>query len=310
GGGFGPRFGGNRQNREPGGPPGGGRVGRGPDFFESRDTEVPQQTLLYDPYEEMMSRRQAAGPAEAPQVLDSVRLASGADAPKLPDAVLAQAKTPMPPVPVTGPGGVDLILPRGTVTATPLGEFGAVIITANNQADLELVRQILRQLEEYLRREAAAGPKLEVIELQYADAVEMVNLLNQLSARATYGPAAQRQQPGGGGFPFGGAVGQPQAQQLGGGGSVFLLPLARRNAALMFGPDLRFPYYRELIKQPDTKNTNLPIPIKLKKASAQLVANQLTQFYNQRYNAAGETSANNLTPFTYHTTSTTLFVHT
>src|SRR5262249_53276448 len=217
-------------------------------------------------------------------------------------------KTPMPPVPVKGPGGVDLILPRGTVTATPLGEFGAVIITANNQADLELVRQILRQLEEYLRREAAAGPKLEVIELQYADAVEMVNLLNQLSARATYGPAAQRQQPGGGGFPFGGAVGQPQAQQLGGGGSVFLLPLARRNAALMFGPDLRFPYYRELIKQLDTKNTNLPIPIKLKKASAQLVANQLTQFYNQRYNAAGETSANNLTRFTYDTSSNTIFV--
>src|SRR5262249_53361622 len=99
-----------------------------------------------------------------------------------------------------------------------------------------------------------------------------------------------------------------QAQQLSGGGSVFLLPLARRNAILMFGPDLRFPYYRELIKQLDTKNTNLPIPIKLKKASAQLVANQLTQFYNQRYNAAGETSANNLTRFTYDTSSNTIFV--
>src|SRR5262249_35829150 len=145
-------------------------------------------------------------------------------------------------------------------------------------------------------------------ERRHAAAVETGNLRSQLAARARSGPAAQRQQPGGGGFPFGGAFGQPQAQQLSGGGSVFLLPLARRNAILMFGPDLRFPYYRELIKQLDTKNSNLPIPIQLKQATAQLVANQLTQFYNQRYNAAGETSANNLTRFTYDTSSNTLFV--
>ena len=134
-------------------------------------------------------------------------------------------------------------------------------------------------------------------------------MVNQLGARAAYGAAATQprpgQGPGGGGFPFGGAFGG-QAQQQTAGGSVLLLPVARRNAILMFGPDIRFPYYEGLIKQFDIKNTNLPVPIPLKKASAQQVANLLTQFYTQRY--VGETQANDLIRFAYDTSSNTIFV--
>jgi hypothetical protein len=167
--------------------------------------EVPQQTLLYDPYEEMILRRWAAetvaavGQGEGVQVLDPIRLAPGADeAPKAPADVLAQAKTPPAgppgaPPPKGGVGTFDLIGPRGSVEFTPLPEFGAGIITANNQADLELALKIVKQLQEYLRSpEALANaPKLKIVELKYGDAVELTNLVNQLGARARGRSAAR-----------------------------------------------------------------------------------------------------------------------
>ena len=87
---------------DPGTTPGLPEVGRGPDFFEQRDMDVPQQTLLYDPYEETMSLRRAGGPArpaDPVQVLDAVRLASGDDRSRAAGDLLAQAKRPtrLPP---------------------------------------------------------------------------------------------------------------------------------------------------------------------------------------------------------------------
>jgi type II secretory pathway component GspD/PulD (secretin) len=337
GGGGGGRPGGrSNRNGEPPGTPGIPEIGRGPDFFEQRDMEVPQQTLLYDPYEEMMALRRAGGPTVAGNgvyVLDTVKLASGTDAPTLPAELLAQAKTapggqPIPPVgapvfpstpgapgtsvaPKTG-GTFDLIGPRGSVTASPLTEFGAVIVTANNQADLELALKIIKQLQEYLKSDAAIAnaPKVKLVDLQFGDAVEVANIVNQLGSRATYGTAGTQprpaQGPGGGGFPFGG-VGA-QAQQQAAGGSVLLLPIARRNAILMFGPEIRFQYYESLIKAIDLKNTNVPVSIPLKRASAQQVANLLTQFYNNRYSPTGETATSDLVKFSYDTSTNTVLV--
>jgi type II secretory pathway component GspD/PulD (secretin) len=311
--GGGNRAGGNRSNPPPGTLPGIPDVGRGPDFFEQRDMEVPQQTLLYDPYEEVMSLRRAGGPAAAGdgvQVLDPVKLATGADEPKAPD-LLAQAKLPPAGQPVP-PGGApkgaqfDLIGPRGTVTFTPLNELGVGILTANNQADLQLALQIIKQIEDFLKspEAALAGPKLKIVELQWGDAVEITNLVNQLGTRASTGQVPRPQQQGA--FPFGGAFGAQNQQLQGGAGSVLLLPLSRRNAILMFGPELRFAYYENLIKQLDSKNTNQPVPIPLKKASAQQVATLINQFNNQRY--PDQSAQGDLIRFMYDTSSNTVWV--
>ena len=73
---------------------------------------------------------------------------------------------------------------------------------------------------------------------------------------------------------------------------------------MLFGPDLRFKYYEGLIQQLDLRNTNVPVAIPLKKASAQQVANQLTNFYATRYPNAGD----NLIRFTYSTSANTVYV--
>ena len=70
--------------------------------------EVPQQTLLYDPYEEAMNLRRAGGtsptrPQDEVQELPPIRLAGATDAPATPPARqipadrLAQARLPIPP---------------------------------------------------------------------------------------------------------------------------------------------------------------------------------------------------------------------
>src|SRR5205807_1779495 len=74
----------------------------------------------------------------------------------------------------------------------------------------------------------------------------------------------------------------------------------------LFGGELRFPYYKALIKQFDIRNTNLPISVPLKKASAQQVANLLTQFYAQRY--VGENSTGDLIRFSYDTSSNSVII--
>jgi len=303
-GGLGGGRGGGR-NRAPAPPPISGAVSGGPDFFEHRDMDVPQQTSLFDAFEESLKLRQASG---EPQVIDPVHLAGAKEilpTDPVPGVLLAQAKTD-PPVAEPKKGPFDLIGPRGSVTVSPLNEFGAVIVTANNQADLELALKIIKQLEEYLKTEAAtSGPKLEFVELEFGDAVGIVNLVNQLGSRATLGASAATTRPQQQTNPFA-QFGQQQQQQSSAGGSVLLIPIPRRNSILMFGPDLRFEYYRKLIKDLDIKNTNLPTVIPLKKAQAQQVATYLTRFYAARY--PNETATGNLIRITYDTSSNSLIV--
>ena len=285
--------GGNRQ-RSPDQPP--EDLGRGPDFFEQGDMDVPQQTLLYDPYEDMMSRRAAESrrtSAGSPS-LDPIRLASGNDARHLPDVMLAQAKTepPVPPVgPKKGVAGLDLIGPRGPVSASPLNEFGRVIITANNQADLDLVLKIIEQLQKEIREDAAtSGPSMKLIELQNADAVEVAATVNQLGARAFVGPTV---------------VTNNQANQAN-GGSVLVLPVAKTNSILLFGGDIRFPYYEKLIKDLDVRNVLLPVEIKIKNRSAQWIATYLTNLYAVRY--PNENQTGNLVRITYNPSANSVLV--
>ena len=96
GGGRGGRGGGGYREPPDWGPTLGLPEGRGPDFFEQRDMDVPQQTLLYDPYEEMIGPAAArgarsagrAGPGPGPRSGSP----AGTDKSELPGDMLAQAK--------------------------------------------------------------------------------------------------------------------------------------------------------------------------------------------------------------------------
>ncbi len=93
-------------------------------------------------------------------------------------------------------------------------------------------------------------------------------------------------------------------QNQGGSGSVLLVPLPKRNAIMLFGPDLRFKYYEGLIEKLDLPNSNGLVEIQLKKASAQQVAQQLTTFYASRY----PNQTDNLIRFTYNTATNAIYV--
>ncbi len=287
------------KSRAPAPPPIGGALSGGPDFFDHRDMDVPQQTSLFDAYEDSLKNRQASS---EPMIINPVRLVGAKDivpASKVPATFVAQAKKDpvVEPKVEPKPGSVELTGPRGPVAITPLPEFGRVIVTANNQADLELALKIIEQLRKEIEKEGAeGGPKLEFVELEFGDAVEIVSLVNQLGSRATQGTAATR--------PQAGQVGQQI--QTSTGGSVLLIPVARRNSILMFGSELRFEYYKKLIKDLDIKNTNLPTVIPLKKAAAQQVATYLTRFYAARY--PEDTTNGNLIRITYDTRSNSILV--
>jgi type II secretory pathway component GspD/PulD (secretin) len=255
--------------------------------------DVPQQTPLYDPYEENLKLMQAGLPPITTGIPapPGLRLASGQapQAGELPSTLLAQAKTKVnPPIVSKTPGGLDLIVPRGPVFVSPLNEFGAVVITANNQADLELALKIIKQLEDHLKQSASNGPAMKIVELEFGDAVEIAAMVNRLGAQAQYGQQAQ--------------FANVQNQSL--SGSVLAIPLPKLNSIMLFGPELRFPYYENLIKQFDVRNTNVPYEIQLKKGSAQQIANQLNTFYATRYPGQGD----NLVRITYSTPANAIYV--
>ncbi|WP_029631737.1 secretin N-terminal domain-containing protein, partial [Zavarzinella formosa] len=202
--------------------------------------------------------------------------------------------------PKTGPGGLELISPRSPVFVDPLDELGAIIITANNQADLDLVLKVIGQLKEFLLKEGRnAGPKMRILQMEHADAVEIVYIMNQVFARARGLTAPQQQQ--------GGLGGVNAQQQLAASNSIYMLPLGRSNSILILAPELRLDYYIEEIKKLDKPNAgNALRPFPLKKASSQQVATLITQFYNTRY--TGETNATNLVRVSYDTSSNTVFV--
>src|SRR5262249_33174472 len=152
-----------------------------------------QQTLLYDPYEENLKLMQAA-----PQLPRTAKLpdkftypsdirgvsATGQFVPaRLPSTFPIQDKEKekeKESVPPKKAGTWELTSPRSPVTVSPLREFGRVIITANNQSDLELVMKIIEELQRQLREEADTGLKLELVPLENADCVEVAAMINNL----------------------------------------------------------------------------------------------------------------------------------
>jgi len=321
GGGFSP-FGGGGFSPGGGGSPGGGRGSRGgggsrpsdgdergPGFFESRGTDSPQRTLIYDPRTDprVVQARHAGVQLAAHQ--------QPKDEPKKDEPKKDSAKKD---------GTEDIRGPRSTVIVEALEEIGVVIISANNQADLEEAMKILRVIEEISKE---AEPTIHIQALEHGDATAITNILNQVLTRIQVVPGgnvltpapAQGQGLGQGRTGTGGGLGNilgglqqggiQGGQQQSSTGSILMLPLPRFNSILIGAPKSRLDYVIAEIKKLDRPNAQQGAAhaFPLKKASAQIVAGQLTQFYAQRY-SPGESSQQNQVRFAFDVSTNTVLV--
>jgi type II secretion system protein D len=269
----------------------------GPGFFAHGVKDDPQEFVLYDPQRD--------------RVLSAPRSGKGAENFQL---VKLEEQQPPPgqPPPTTAPRA-----PRGPVTAEALPELGVIVLSASSQADL---LQALRLIEFIQQIGAVAEIRIQIVELQTADATSVANTLTQLYTRVIASPAGNVRAPGvptapgvprPGVPPVPGAPAQPpvpagaptaqppgaqpaqqaptQAQQL---ASVTLLPLPRINGILLAAPRARFDDVINEIKRLDVSSRpqGQTVPFPLRKASAQRVVAVLEPFFRNRY-APTETDA-------------------
>ena len=217
---------------------------------------------------------------------------------------------PTPPGPIQpvqpGPGG---LAPRGTVTAIPIPGLDVTVIRATNASDLQLILDLIEHLQEINK---AAVPRLEVVPLEYQDCNVMADFLTMLFSRVIVaGPGGNylAQPPGAGGIGgiggFGGLGGLGQQQQNRG---AYFLALPRFNAILVAVPESRFPDIMREIRRLDGPNDPgvFPKAFRLKNASAQIVAQQLQQFWNARY--PGENLTKNQFTVTFNSGNNTVYV--
>jgi type II secretion system protein D len=186
---------------------------------------------------------------------------------------------PLPTTPAPGE-----LAPRGPVTVVPLPELNAIILRATSATDLQLVLDLIETLREIARD---AQPRLEVVPLEYQDCNAVANWLTTLFSRVLVaGPGGTylAQQPATG---VGGVAGLPglaglQQQQNRG---LYFLALPRFNSILVAAPQSRFNDILREIRRIDRPNAEAVFPkaFRLKKASAQIVAVQLQQFWNARF---------------------------
>lgn len=263
-------------------PSGGGqpplsRAGGGPDFFADRVTDDPRTALLYDPQHLLGD--------------DSTLPLAGAE---------EQEQAPPPPA----EGAIRA--PRSPVTADALEQLGVIVITGNNQQDVDEVVKII----EYIQKlGATAEVQLQLVPLQFADATSVANTLAQVYSKVIVGAAANVRAPfsGSSGTPgtpgTAAAAGQQQLQS-----SVVFVPVPRFNAILVAAPKSRIDDIIQEIKRLDkpTSPQGQATPFPLTKASAARVANLLTSFYAQRY--PNEGSAQNQVRITHDDTTNTVFV--
>src|SRR5262249_3565194 len=155
---------------------------RGPDFFESRDTEVPYRTRLFDPqHDKRVTQVRHTEPA-APEVIlppgvghPDPRLAflQKDDPKKEPDKKEPDKKEPPK-------GTLEIRPPRQNVNVDVLPALGGVIVQTNNKEDLE---EILKLIEELVRVSKETQHTIFILPLEQGDATSIVNTMNILLAR-------------------------------------------------------------------------------------------------------------------------------
>jgi type II secretion system protein D len=300
---------------------------RGPDFFAQRVMDDPQPTELYDPQLDTSATDEATSANQNP--LGSSLGFSDHDAERTPDksgihgvglgfkgieheklTVWAVRRNPngkpgslqlvrheeqqqQQPQPPQQPPG-DIRGPRSQITAEALEQLGIIIVTGNNQADVE---EIVKIIETILKLAAGAEFNFELVPLQHADATSVANTLTQMFSRVQIAPSANypvrttgttgAAQPPLGAAPPPTTTATTQAQS-----SVVLLPLPRLNAILAAAPKARMEDVKKQIKQLDIGSSppGKAVYIQLKKASAPRVATLLSNFFASRY---PETQAQN-----------------
>jgi len=320
GGGQGGRGAGGQGGRGQGG--GGGRRGGGqssaldpnpaggPDFFDYRDMDVPSApaSTIFDPQNDPQNDKNSLAPTD-----NHVQRAQ-----------FIQAIPAAPPAPMAQPTPGDvkpniagqIAAPLGEVKADALEQLGLLVLRTKNPQDMAALLEFI----EFIKKPGlAAEIELKVVPVENQDAVSLTNLLTNVFARVNIGVgstslnAAPQQNRGnaGGGFGgiFGALAGQQQTpQQSQTVGSVFFLALPRYNSILFASPKSRVEAVMKEIKRFDVPNSpNMkPTGFPLKKASAQVVATQLQNFFNSRY--PGETQQQSLIRITFDASSNTVYV--
>jgi type II secretion system protein D len=297
--GFGPGGGGGTRG---GGFGGGGMRGgpstnlrsEGPLFFEQRVKDDPELNRFYDPHldntsndnttetttgapaDKNVSRAQPA-PLD-PKIAQAAPIASAGSKPSGIQQVGYQ------PVAVEGgPGGPGgLQAPRSTVTATPLQQLGVVVVSGNNPADVELVIQLIRLLQDYGR---VGDIEIQIVPMRYQDATWLSTTLSQFYTRVVLGPNSTSLST----VPQRTTVQQgPDARvetTEGALASVVLQPLAKFNAIFVAAPRARMGDILQQIRNLDVPNGAgaQMADFKLKHASATKVALMLNALYAARY---------------------------
>jgi type II secretion system protein D len=172
--------------------------------------------------------------------------------------------------------------PRSPVTVEALPEFGGIIISGQNQADVAEIERIIRLIESYGRQ---AEVKVELIPLQYADATSVAATLTALYQRVTItATSTGRSTVGTQTTTTQGQFGQATTSSAA-PASVVLLPLPRFNAILLAAPQARMEDVKTEIKRLDkpTSPDGRSVTFQLKKAPAARTAALITNWYNQRY---------------------------
>jgi general secretion pathway protein D len=304
--GMGGQGGGNRGGGNQGGRGGGGgnRPGgrsldmesRGPDFFEQRVMDDPETPQLFDPQALSLNHPEEQQPPPGGNQ---------------PPPGGAPAQPPQPgPQPPAGPD--EFRAPRRPINFSALTQLGAGVLTGD-PADIE---ELLKLIEFLQKGAAGAQPIIELVPLKFADATSVTNILTQIFQRFVFTPSGpiliggaaagqQRPQfPGFGQFGQQGVQGVPITQP----GDMLMIPLVRFNAILLVAARDRVPEIKKEIEKLDlpTPNVGRPTAFPLKKASAQTVANFITQLYQQRF--PNEQPGQNQIRVTFDASTNTVFV--
>ncbi len=259
--------------------------------FDYRGTDVPstKSFQLYDPQTDVPDLGYNRPAPRKP--LNEIVLAGGyqpiGSQPKDPPIVPGGPVFPPMPEPNPppgyrpalggGPGGVAAA-PRGTPSAIPVQGLDVLVLRTQDVRDLEIILQLIDMLAE-----AAKGtqPKLEVVYLDYGDCNYIADTLNAIFARVTIGqdgnyvPAAARTPQAGLQTALAGA--SPTQ-------NVYCVALPRVNGILIAAPEGRMEDIKKELKRLLDVPTSAPFKeFRLQRASAQIVATQLQNFWNSRY---------------------------
>lgn len=313
GGGMGAGGGGNRGGGGGGGTRG-GRIGMGPSNsggysnFDYRGTDAPsaKSFQLYDPQTDAPDFGYNRPAPRRP--MNQIVLAGGVQPPGEPPIPGGPLPPPPMAIPVAPPGYAaqpgapgTATAPRGSVTFVPVQGLDVGVLRVQDAQDLAVVQQLIDMLLESAK---GTQPKLEIVYLEQADCNYVADTLNAIFARVTIGqdgnyvPAAARTAQAGALTALAGA--SPTQ-------NVYCIALPRVNGILLAAPEGRMEYVKaELKRLLDNANRAPMKAFKLKKASAQIVASQLQNFWNSRY--PGEGLTKNQFRVTFDVANNTVFV--